>query len=499
MAELPRREQRFDTSMSDAEALMWNVEKDPWLNPSGGTVIVFDRRPDLDHFRRQLAWAVSEVPRLRERVVASLGRFSPPVWRPDPEFDLDYHVREVALPEPGTQRQLLDLVAAIYQDPYDRTRPLWMFYVIDALEDGRTAMVWKIHHTVADGTGAGRLAEYYLQGSRDHPDPPAVDLSAVVAAAVAAEAEHHRSGVAGLAAPVVDTMTHNLRRQAGMARRAVGEVAMWGADPLRARDAANNVLRTIGTIRGQLLGGGSKPAGGDGDGDDGVPAGSPLWRERSRHRHLEVISHPLEPAIDAARALGGSLNDWFLTGVMIGSIAYHDERGVPLSSLNTSFVVSTRNDRSIGGNSFTPTRVALPAGPMEPGERFAAIHELLAAKRAEVSGGGLLSGLAGVANLLPTSLVTAAARSQAKKQDFATSNLRGGKHPWYLSGAKVVENFPFGPLAGTAFNLTAMSYAGQLDMGLFVDPVAIEAPDELRDHIDEAYHALTRLAKRRRR
>ena len=110
------------------------------------------------------------VPRLRERVVAGVGRFSPPVWRPDPGV-------RPRPPHPpggpagaGHERQLLDLVAAIYQDPYDRTRPLWMFHVIDGLEGGRAALVWKIHHAVADGIGAGRLAESYLQPTREPPD-----------------------------------------------------------------------------------------------------------------------------------------------------------------------------------------------------------------------------------------------------------------------------------------------------------------------------------------
>src|SRR6478752_9700307 len=109
------REQRFERRMSDAEALMWNVEKDPWLNPNGGALSILDRSPDVDHLRAQLAAAVVAVPRLRERVVGGFGRFGPPVWRPDPEFDLDYHVRVISLPEPGDTRQLLDTCTDLYQ------------------------------------------------------------------------------------------------------------------------------------------------------------------------------------------------------------------------------------------------------------------------------------------------------------------------------------------------------------------------------------------------
>ena len=94
----------------------------------------------------------------------------------------------------------------------------------------------------------------------------------------------------------------------------------------------------------------------------------------------------------------------------------------------------------------------------------------MAEKRAQVSGAGALAGLAGIANLLPTSLVTSIARSQAAGMDFATSNLRSSKRHYYMSGAKVNDTYAFGPLAGTAFNITAMSYAGRFGIGLFMDP-----------------------------
>jgi hypothetical protein len=161
--------------------------------------------------------------------------------------------------------------------------------------------------------------------------------------------------------------------------------------------------------------------------------------------------------------------------------------------LNTSFVVSTRTDRDIGGNAFTPTRISVPAYAMDPGDRFRAIQEIMREKRSGVSGGGALAGLSGIANLLPTSLVTGLARSQSARMDFATSNLRGGRSTFYVSGARIDGNYPFGPLAGTAFNLTTMSYAGRLDMGLFVDPVAVADPTELRDDIEAAYRQLIDL------
>jgi hypothetical protein len=127
---------------------------------------------------------------------------------------------------------------------------------------------------------------------------------------------------------------------------------------------------------------------------------------------------------------------------------------------------------------------------MNPAERFEMISERLAARRAEVRGPGMLAELAGVANLFPTSFDTSVARSQTSKIDFATSNLRGARSAQYVSGAEVLRKLAFGPVAGTAFNLTAFSYNGQFDMALAVDPTAVTEPAELRQHLEDGYAEL---------
>src|SRR5947209_626575 len=153
------REMRFERKMTDAEAMMWNVEKDPWLSSNIGTVTILDRPVDFDAFCLRIANAVADIPRMRERVVPALGRLAPPSWEPDPEFRLDYHVRRVALPAPGSERQLFDLAVLLLEEPPDRTRPLWRFYAIEGLADGTGALFAKMHHTITDGKGGIRLAE----------------------------------------------------------------------------------------------------------------------------------------------------------------------------------------------------------------------------------------------------------------------------------------------------------------------------------------------------
>ncbi len=480
MADDPVQGVTFESHMSDFEALMWNVEKDPWLNPSGGVVVVCDRPPDVEDYRRRIANAVAEIPRLRERVVPGMGRLSPPRWAPDPEFDLDNHVRHVALPAPGTLRQLYDLAARLMQDPFDRTRPLWLFVIVDGLEDGRGAMFAKLHHTIADGYAALRLAELYLTLERDAPPPPDIDLERVVHESVDEDraASQSGGGLGGVGASAVATARHLWRRQLGRARRAAGEIVLWGADPRRPVDLAARTVATIGQMRNQ--------AGASG----GVPGGSPLWRGRSRHRHFDVIRVPLDSMRASAKALGGTLNDVFVTGAVLGAVRYHERRETPLDALNISFVVSTRATGGAGTNAFAPTRVQVPAGPMVIKERFGVIRTLLAAGREGARTGGAMGSVAGLANLLPTSLVTGVARSQTANMDFATSNIRGAPVPTYVSGAKILWTGTLGPVAGTAFNLTAMSYDGSFDMGLHVDPVAVDDCDDLRRCIEAGFHEL---------
>jgi WS/DGAT/MGAT family acyltransferase len=479
------REQRFEQRMSDAEALMWNIEKDPWLNPSGAAVTILDRPVDAEHFEQTMRAAIAGMPRLFQRVVPGIGRLATPVWMPDPEFDFDYHVRFLRLPKPGTERQLFDLAAQLYLEPFDRTRPLWRFVVIDGLRGGKSA-IWSIlHHVVADGIGQMRMAEMYQQLAPDEPPPPAVDLDAVISKALADHEPRQIGGdLAGtLLESTVGSFSYVARRQLGVARRVAEEVVAWPTDPARAASTLSDVVLAARSTLGAVLG----------SSDDGVPGGSPLWKHRSRHRHLEAVRSSLEDLKLASKRLDVTVNDVFLAGMVEGAVRYHADRGIEVDAFNTSFVLSTRRDNAIGGNSFTPVPVQAPGTPMDLTDRVLDVSARLAAKREGMSHGGGLGALSGVANLLPTSVVTRAARARAAHMDFATSNLRGAPFTLYVSGAQVLELITMGPVAGTACNATAMSYDGRFDIGLFIDPIAIDAPGDFRDAVDAAFRDIIEL------
>lgn len=463
-------EQHDERGMTGTEAMMWHIEADPWMSPSGGSITIFDRPLDVPRLRRLMTNAVNNVPRLRQRVVEPATPLGTPHWTTDHELDLDWHVRHIGAPGEGTLRDLLDWTAPWLQDPYDRSRPLWQYVAIDKLADGRGALAMKLHHVVTDGYGAVRMAGAYTTKNPDDEDPVEIDVAALLAA--------QTDLPPGLAEQVRGAVAGALRVPAG-ATRAIADAFAHPQRLAALRKQLDDLTRTASdTMHG---------------------AGSPLWTTRSRRRHLEALHVPFEAAHDAAKALQGSLNDFFVAGAVDGAARYHDELGATLERLHISFVVSTRGAATGPQNAFTPVPVDVPTGPMSPAERFAVVRDLLHSRREEVHGGGPIANVAVVANLLPTSVVTSIARSQAAHIDFATSNLPGFLGDSYVAGARVEHTYVFGPVAGTAFNLTAYSTAGSLDLGIQIDPSAVAEPARLRACMEAAYADLVASATPTRR
>jgi diacylglycerol O-acyltransferase / wax synthase len=461
------REVRDDRRMTDVEALMWTVEKDRHLDPTFGSVTLLDQPPDVDRLRRRVLRMVQRIPRLHQRVVPSLGRLAPPEWHDDPDFDVDHHLRRIALPAPGTPRQLYDLAATIVHDPLDRTRPLWEFTVVEGLEGGRAALVQKMHHTITDGEGGIRMSEQFIDASRDAPDIDEVEI--------VAEPGPPAADVAHAAA---DALAHTYRRTVGVAHRAAGGAVDAVTHPSRlvtlpgdAVELARSALRQV-TVTDR--------------------SHSPIWVERSLRRRLEVLDVPFDEAKLAAGALGGSLNDLFVAGVAGGAGAYHRQLGAPVEWLRMAMPVSTRQDRSAGGNAFVPTRVLVPAGVEDPVERFRITSEALTRTKHErvISA---IEPLAGLANLLPTSVLTRLTKDQARTIDFTTSNVRAAPFDLYIAGAHIEATYALGPLSNTAFNLTMMSYRGSLNMGLHLDDGAVPEPHRLRRAIEDSFAELLRV------
>ena len=445
--------------MSDAESLMWRLDRDPALSGTFGNLSILDRAPDFDRVRSRLALAAGSIGRLHQRVVPSPGNINPPQWVPDPAFDLDYHVRRIALPKPGTMEQLHHLAALLVADPLDRTRPLWQFIVIEGLRGGKAAILQKLHHAVADGETGLRLTLSFIDLERDAPDPEPMTPTDEPEEPVSAPS----SGDS-----ITDLLSGGLKAPLNFLRQVkdlLGEAATSPA-------AAENLR----LLMAQLT--------------DLGKAQSPLWTQRSLSRGFETLKFPLGDLLAASKRLGSTLNVGLLTAVADAAGSYHREFGAPVDTLRASMAISTRTDDS-GNNAFTLARFTVPTGEMTAAERFALVRDQADAARS-TSTAAPLERLAAFAQTLPGAALTRIARMQSQTVDFATSNLRAAPIPVFVGGAAVLANFPLGPIAGVAFNLTVMSYNGSLDMGLHVDRAAVEHPDRLASHLQQA---LRRLAK----
>ncbi len=457
--------------MSQTEAVMWAVEKDPALRSDFMNITLLERAPDEGRLAAKVQRAIVDIPRLGQRVVSAPFRIAPPQWRTDPSLDLGYHLRRISAPPPGGMRELLDLAALLSATPLDRSRPLWEFTLVEGLECGRAALLQRVHHTITDGVGGLKLSLSLVDLEADPPDPfKSPDLSDGGMDEEHPDAEHPNT--LGL---LTDALGFALARDRELIAQGVSAFAGLVAHPTSVPRRAGETFRFAGSLRRQVLLTNS--------------ARSPLLAARSLGRRFEVFSLALDEAHRAANALGGSLNDCFVTGVADALGRYHERLGLPVSELRMVMPVSTREHADAAANRFAPSRVMVPVGPDDPAARFSVVHERLAGVRVEPALAAVDS-IAELAAFLPTAMLVTATRSQAATIDFATSNLRGSPVDLFVGGSLILANYPMGPRTGCALNVTMLSYCGQLHMGLNIDPAAVTDAGVLLDCFDESFATL---------
>ncbi|MEX0767428.1 MAG: wax ester/triacylglycerol synthase domain-containing protein [Microthrixaceae bacterium] len=447
--------------MSGFESLMWEMERDPQLSSTFANLSVFDQVLDRSAFRKRMEQAIVNVPRLSQRVVTSLTPWELPRWVDDPEIDLDHHLRWMDLGGNATRKDLYELVATLSRQPFDRERPLWEFVTIEGLEGGRSAMLQRLHHTITDGEGGIVLSVEFLDFERVPTLRPRRTRSATLSQEESGIAQEE-SGIA----PSESPKPWWSKASAPFVSAASGAASL----PARTADLASAVRSAARQARvGQRC--------------------SPLWTERSLGRWFGTTTLHLEDVLSAAHLLGGSVNDFFIAGAAEAAGELHYQAGHEVEQLRVSMPVSTRHDRSAGGNAFSPTQMLVPTARMEPAERLAEIHKIVANVRSERAIESMGTA-AQAAAMLPSAAILRSGQHLAHSVDFVCSNVRAAPFELFIGGALMQANYPIGPLAGTAFNLTTMSYRGWLFLGLAVDPAAVSQPQELLDQLENAYDRL---------
>jgi len=463
-------ELRFDDRMSDADALMWTIEKDPLLRSTITTVATFDQPLDHKRFREVVERASRAVPRLRQRVQANPYSIAPPRWETDPNFDLEFHLRFLRAPGDGTLREVLDIAEPIAMQGFDRARPLWELDIIEGLEGDRSAMILKLHHSITDGVGGIELAMHLFDlepgGTVRDDAPPAPE------AAVRNQFDR-----------VVDALGHEGRRAAGIVGRsgevATAAVAVAAVDP---GGTARRAVDTLGSV-GRLL----------------APVTSPLsdvMTGRSLSMRFATLEVPIADLKAAAKLGDGRLNDAFVAAVAGGLRLYHRRHGSSVRTLRMTMPINIRAEGSTegGGNRFVPARFPFPIDVEDPVERIRGLHELLLRQRAEPAL-ALTDPLAGLLRRLPTSVTTGVFGSMLKGIDVVTSNVPGVPMPVYLAGARMEAQYAFGPISGAAANVVLLSYVDQALIGINADPAAVGDPDDFVDCIRAGFDEVVAAAR----
>ena len=461
-------DERFETHMSDSDALMWNIEKDPLLRSTIVTVLLLDRAPDWDRLVDKIERGTWLIPRLRQRIATPLLRMGPPQWSGDANFDLGYHLRRVRACEPSLDA-VLDIARTAAMAGFDRARPLWEYTVVEGLEGGRSAMILKVHHSMTDGVGGMKLLLMLFDFEREpEPVPPPDRVDAVP--------------VFGPMDLVLSALGHNQRRVLGIARRGVIEsVGVTRAildDPVHTLQEA---WRVAGSVVRFL-----EPA---------TDPYSPIMRARTLARQLSTLDVPLDSLKQAAKTVGGSLNDSFVASVLGGMRRYHELHGVSVDELRMVMPINLRSEGSaLGGNHFTPARFLVPLTIKDPAERIVAVGRLTREIRAEPAV-HLTDALAGILNQLPTTITTALFGSMLKGADFVTSNVPGAPFEIFSAGARLERMYAFAPLAGAAVNVTLLSSCGTCCIGVNVDSVAVPDSDALLRCLDDGFTEVLTLAR----
>lgn len=454
----------LELHMAQSDLFAWNMEDDPLLRSTIVAVALLDQSPDWDRFVEMMERGTRVVPSFRRKAVTPPLRLAPPRWVIDPDFDLSWHLRRMRVPAPGDLAAVLDVARTTGMQAFDKDRPLWEFTLLEGLEDGRAALVMKIHHSLTDGIGgmqiAAEIVDFEREGTDRGPMPPPPGPESL-----------------GPLGSVGDAVAYNVALAMEVARRGAAAVVPTArravTDPIGlAWDAARTVASTARFVRpiNRTL--------------------SPIMTERHLGWRYGVLDVPFEPLHRAAGAGSGTLNDAFLAGVLIGLRRYHEYHGATVSELRVTMPVSLRTeDDPVGGNRVTLVRFPLPLDVFDPRALMAAVDERVDRWRREPAV-PLSQAIAGVLNLLPSPVIG----GMLKHVDFLASNVPGSPVPLYVAGAEVHRYYAFGPTIGAAINVTLMSYAGTCCIGVNVDTGAVPDLDRMLECLAEGFEEVLAAA-----
>ena len=425
----------------------------------------------LDRLTRLIESRLHLIPPFRRRLVEVPLGLAQPYWLEDPDFDIEYHVRELALPAPGDDKQLAEQAARLHARPLDRRRPLWELYLIHGLKDGRKAVYTKVHHAAIDGVSGNDILAAVLDltpEGREETDTPAWECD-------------KQPGAASMLARSVVSLTSQPIRAARMSYGLVRSLPGLATSPARPRlPVIDRILKRDANV--VLSSTGLR-----------APA-TPFNKSVSPHRRWAFVSLPFADVKRVKDVHGTTVND-VVMALSAGALRRWllDRKALPEAPLVAGVPVSVRTEdqKGTGGNRVSSMIAPIPTNVPDTTERLRACHEAMRAAKQQ-HGALPADMLADVAQFAMPALAGQAARVAARLRlverlnafNLIISNVPGPNIPLYYAGARLLAYYPLSAIAdGQGLNITVMSYGGQLHFGLIADRELVPDLDKMAGYL----------------
>jgi WS/DGAT/MGAT family acyltransferase len=434
--------------------------------------LIAERLPQLPPLR----WRLAEVP---------LG-LDYPYWVDDVDFDLDFHVRELALPSPGSDEQLAEQVARITSRPLDRARPLWELYLIHGLKSGYVAMLTKIHHALIDGMSGAEIMGLLLDLGPDAPQLPAVAEWKGGAETAPSTAEMLARGLLGVPRYPLRALRSLPSAMPNLEETPFGTLPGAGLVGRLAGRAAGIAGRDIPVREGPKL----------------VAPKTSFNGRISAHRRFAFGQLSLDECKEVKNLHGCTVNDVVVSicaGAVRRWLVEHDE--LPDTPLVAQVPVSVRSGEEIGtyGNRILLMSAPLFTDEADPVKRLQLTHDAMGDMKRRHK--ALPAGLLQDANhFIPPAVFSRAARLTFRLStsgagrptwNLVISNVPGPQIPLYCAGARLVANYPVSVITdGMGLNITVMSYCGSMDFGIVADREQMPDVWKLMGWLEEELNAL---------
>ncbi len=451
---LPAKKLRGQDTITGARRLggwdfaTWRMASDdPVMRSTIIGLLVLETSPDWDQLCDRFERATRLSPVLRSKVVEGPLDLQTPRVVVDPDFDLGYHMRRFSMPGARWADVLTEARRQSMTD-FDKERPLWRMTLIEDLPGGKSALIVKLHHAIADGQGAVQLGlallDFTAEGSDlgpmpEAPEPVELDTRGFMQAVI-------RNNVGWVAKTAEDAI------------KGIGPLAMAAIkNPMqlvsKVRETAESVARftKIPLPLGPL---------------------SPIMQSRSINYHFDTIDIDFAQFRAAAKKRERTVNDLFLAAISVGMYRYHEKMGRPVGELRMNMPISLRTSED-QSNAVTIARFEIPISNVIE-DVLEAAATIVRSWRAEPAL-KLADYFAELTRFLPPELVSAAAQTS----DLTASNVPGVPVPVWLAGARVERMYPLVGTIGAAINVTMLTYEGTASVGVSSDDAAVGDRAEL--------------------